>query len=86
MLPASTLLFFEGGVTLKVDFQNGPCKISGGAIADHYPDRDHTQLSLSFVPAARRRRGLLAWVEIPGVIRAGEAVRAQIPEQWIYQA
>ena len=86
MLPASTLLFFEGGVTLKVDFQNGPCKISGAAIADHYPDRDHTQLALSFVPAARRRRGLLAWVEIPGVIRAGAAVRAQIPEQWIYQA
>lgn len=85
MLPPSTLLFFEGGVTLKVDFQNGPCKISGAAIADHYPDREHTQLSLSFVPAAKRRRGLLAWVEIPGIIRAGEAVRAQIPEQWVYK-
>ena len=84
MLPPSTLLFFEGGVTLKVDFQNGPCKIAGAAIADHYPDRDHTGLSLGFVPAARRRRGLLAWVEIPGRISAGEAVRAQIPEQWIY--
>ena len=86
MLPASTLLFFEGGVTLKVDFQNGPCKISGEAIADHYPDRDHAELSLGFVPAAKRRRGLLAWVEIPGGIRAGERVRAQIPEQWIYGA
>ena len=71
MLPASTLLFFEGGVTLKVDFQNGPCKVSGAAIADQYPDRDHTGLSLGFVKIARRRRGLLAWVEIPG-------------EQWIY--
>ncbi len=85
MLPASTLLFFEGGVTLKVDFQNGPCRYSGAAIADHYPDKDHTKLALGFVPAARRRRGLLAWVEIPGIIRPGEAVRAQIPEQWIYQ-
>ncbi len=85
MLPASTLLFFEGGVTLKVDFRNGPCRFSGAAIADHFPDRDHTSLALSFVPAAKRRRGLLAWVEIPGVVKAGEAVRAQIPEQWIYQ-
>ncbi|MCP4315986.1 MAG: molybdenum cofactor sulfurase [Hyphomicrobiales bacterium] len=84
MLPPSTLLFFEGGVTLKVDFQNGPCKFSGAAIADHYPDRDHTDLSLGFVPAAKRRRGLLAWAEIQGSIRAGEAVRAQIPEQWVY--
>lgn len=84
MLPAATLLFFEGGVTLKVDFQNGPCRISGGAIADHYPDRDHTSLALSFVPAARRRRGLLAWVEKPGTISAGEKMVAQLPEQWIY--
>lgn len=84
MLPASTLLFFEGGVTLKVDFQNGPCKYSGAAIADHYPRRDHTSLALDFVPAARRRRGLLAWVEKPGRIAVGETVRAQIPEQWIY--
>ncbi|MEX3010130.1 MOSC domain-containing protein [Hoeflea sp. TYP-13] len=85
MLPPSTLLFFEGGVTLKVDFQNKPCKIAGAAIADHYPDRDRTQLSLGFVPAAKQRRGVLAWVEIPGSIRAGEAVRAQIPEQWVYK-
>ncbi|WP_136656272.1 MOSC domain-containing protein [Nitratireductor sp. XY-223] len=86
MLPASTLLFFEGGVTLKVDFLNLPCRVSGTAIAEHYPDRDPTALSLDFVKAARRRRGLIAWVELPGTIRAGEAVRAQIPEQWIYTA
>ncbi|MEM6461890.1 MAG: molybdenum cofactor sulfurase [Pseudomonadota bacterium] len=86
MLPASTLLFFEGGVTLKVDFQNAPCKIAGGAIAACFPERDETQLSLSFVSAAKRRRGLVAWVEIPGVIHMGETVHAKIPEQWIYRA
>lgn len=84
MLPASTLLFFEGGVTLKVDFQNGPCKFSGAVIADHYPHRDHKSLAHSFITAAKRRRGLLAWVEKPGRIAVGEEVRAQIPEQWIY--
>ncbi|MBW8635734.1 molybdenum cofactor sulfurase [Hoeflea sp. WL0058] len=84
MLPAATLLFFEGGVTLKVDFQNGPCRISGNAIADHYPDKDRTTLSLGFVPAAKRKRGLLAWVEKQGVIEPGEKMYAQLPEQWIY--
>ena len=84
MLPAATLLFFEGGATLKVDFQNGPCRISGNAIADHYPDKDRATLSLGFVPAAKRKRGLLAWVEKPGVIEPGEKMYAQLPEQWIY--
>jgi hypothetical protein len=30
MLPSGTKLFFAGGVTLKVDGQNAPCRISGG--------------------------------------------------------
>ncbi len=83
-LPAGTLLFFEGGVTLKIDFQNAPCKISGGAIADRYPGHDSTSLALAFVFAAKRSRGLTAWVEKPGRIALGEGLRAQIPEQWIY--
>ncbi|WP_421851941.1 MOSC domain-containing protein [Oricola sp.] len=86
MLPASTLLFFEGGVTLKVDFQNGPCRFAGRAIARGLGRGDDADLALSFVPAAKRRRGLLAWVEIPGRIAVGERVEARLPEQWIYSA
>lgn len=86
MLPAATLLFFEGGVTLKVDFQNGPCRIAGASIARHLDREGDAALALAFVPAAKRRRGLLAWVEKPGTIEAGETVRAQLPEQWIYPA
>lgn len=86
LLPAATLLFFEGGVTLKVDFQNGPCRISGASIARHIGREGDVGLALSFVPAAKRRRGLLAWVERPGTIRSGESVRVQLPEQWIYPA
>jgi hypothetical protein len=84
MLPAATLLFFEGGATLKVDFQNGPCKISGASIARHVGRPDDAGLALSFVPAAKRRRGLLAWVEKPGTIAMGAKVEARLPEQWIY--
>lgn len=86
MLPASTLLFFEGGATLKVDFQNGPCKISGASIARHVGRPDDAGMALAFVPAAKRRRGVLAWVEKPGTVKTGENVRVQLPEQWIYPA
>jgi len=86
MLPASTLLFFEDGATLKVDFQNGPCRIAGASIARHVGRPDDAGLALAFVPAAKRRRGVLAWVEKPGTIRIGEKVRVQLPEQWIYPA
>lgn len=85
MLPPRSLMFFEGGVTLKVDGQNAPCRLAGGAIAANFPDRDATSLALSFKDAARRRRGLVAWVEKPGRIANGEAVTVLLPEQWNYR-
>ncbi|PWV95283.1 hypothetical protein DFR52_11317 [Hoeflea marina] len=85
MLPPRSLIFFEGGVTLKVDGQNAPCRLAGGTIAANFPDRDATSLALSFKDAARRRRGLVAWVEKPGRIATGEGVTVMLPEQWIYR-
>jgi hypothetical protein len=84
MLPPRTQLFFEGGVTLRVDGDNGPCRYAGAAIAKNFPDMDETTVALSFVKAAKRRRGVVAWVEKPGMIRQGEKVTAHIWEQWIY--
>lgn len=84
MLPPRTQLFFEGGVTLRIDGDNGPCRYAGAAIAKNFPDMDETTVALSFVKAAKRRRGVVAWVEKPGVIRQGEKVTAHIWEQWIY--
>jgi len=86
MLPPRTQLFFEGGVTLRIDGDNAPCRIAGAMIARNYPDRDQTTLALEFVKAAKRRRGVVAWVEKPGVIGKGETVTAHIWEQWIYPA
>ncbi|WP_339765761.1 MOSC domain-containing protein [uncultured Hoeflea sp.] len=84
MLPPRTQLFFEGGVTLRIDGDNGPCRYAGAAIAKNFPDMDETTVALSFVKAAKRRRGVVAWVEKPGVIQHGEKVTAHIWEQWIY--
>ncbi|MGB7287619.1 MAG: molybdenum cofactor sulfurase [Salaquimonas sp.] len=88
-LPPRTLLFFEGGVTLRVDGYNAPCRLAGGSIAKHVgvsaPDGDFTKtdMALEFKNAAYMKRGLVAWVEKVGVIKPGEAVTARIWEQWI---
>jgi hypothetical protein len=84
MLPAGTLMFFDGGVTLKVDAQNGPCKLAGKSIAEHSGMPDVPAGALLFPKVAKRLRGLVAWVEKPGTIRTGEAVSLRLPEQWIY--
>jgi len=84
MIPSGTLMFFEGGVTLKVDGQNKPCRIAGRAIAEGAGMADREAGALLFPKSASRLRGLVAWVEKPGLIRPGEAVSLRLPEQWIY--
>jgi hypothetical protein len=83
MLPPRTTMFFEGGVTIRIDGLNVPCRLSGRAIAAHYPEQEG--LDLAFVKAARYRRGLVGWVERPGIVTIGETVKVNVPEQWIYE-
>lgn len=85
MLPAGTMLFFQKGVTLKVDAQNSPCRIAGRAVAEGAGMPDREAGSLLFPKAAKRLRGLVAWVEKPGTVSAGEQVSVRVPEQWIYR-
>jgi hypothetical protein len=84
LLPPRTCLFFEGGVTVRIDGSNVPCRFSGRSVAAHYPER--RGLDIAFVRAARHSRGLVGWVEKPGVIRVGETLEARVPEQWAYKA
>jgi hypothetical protein len=86
MLPAGTLLFFKGGVTIKVDAQNGPCRVAGRSIAENVGMADVEAGALLFPKAAKRLRGVVAWVEKPGTIRVGEEISVRVPEQWIYPA
>jgi len=83
LVPPRTRLVFAGGVVLRVDGDNAPCRIAGKSIAERCPG--HEALDLLFPKVARRRRGLVAYVERPGVIRPGEAVTAHIPEHWLYR-
>lgn len=83
-LPPRTLVFFEGGSTIKIDGDNKPCRVSGRSIASHFESRD--DIELEFSKQAANLRGLVGWVEKPGTIHAGEAFEAHIPAQWIYQS
>ena len=82
LLPPRTLLMFDGGVTLRIDGDNVPCRLSGRSVAGRFAGR--RDLEFGFARKARRRRGLVAWVEKPGRIEVGEAFEARLPEQWIY--
>lgn len=82
MLPRGTRLFCPGLATLAIEEQNAPCRGPGRAIAAHHPDRPG--LDLDFVKAARRLRGLVAWIERPGTMRTGDRVSLRLPEQWVY--
>jgi len=93
-LPSRTLLFFPSGATLRIDGNNGPCRIAGGSIAeqvgakpvmvDGKPDFTRTDLALAFKDAAKMKRGLVAWVEREGVVRAGDEVKVRVWEHWVY--
>lgn len=84
-LPPRSLLFFEGGPTIKIDGQNAPCRLAGDAIAQNYPDHDRKRIALAFPKAAAGKRGLVGWVEKPGRIEVGMALSVQVPEQWIWK-
>lgn len=85
MLPRGAKLFFAGGVTLKVDGQNAPCRVSGRSIAENAGMADEAAGALLFPQVAKRLRGLVAWVEKPGRVAIGEVVSVRLPEQWIYR-
>ncbi|MBZ9957758.1 MULTISPECIES: MOSC domain-containing protein [unclassified Mesorhizobium] len=86
MLPSGSLLFFKGGVTVKIDAQNKPCRVAGQSISEHVRAADRDATALLFPKVAKRLRGLVAWVEKSGIVRSGEEISVRVPEQWIYRA
>lgn len=81
-LPPGTRLFFPEDATLVVDGENEPCRKSGRAVEARHPERQG--LASRFVKAAHQRRGLVAWVERPGLIRPGDKVRVVMPAAVTY--
>lgn len=79
-LPPSSRLIFEGGASLVVDIENGPCKYPAQIIEHNHPGH-----GLAFPQQALGLRGVLAWVEKPGKITAGEKCRLHCPPQRLYR-
>jgi len=76
LLPSGTRLFFQSGAVLIVYEENNPCKGPGRILQEKYPERP--ELAAAFVNAARHRRGVVGWVELPGAICTGDRVTARL--------
>ena len=74
-LAPATRLFFEGGAVIVVTTENVPCMGPGRVIQTQYAER--AGLASRFVKAAFHKRGLLAVVEKPGIVHAGEPFTAK---------
>ncbi len=81
-LPPATRLFFPQDAVLVVEGENMPCVYPGKVIQAQYPEAPG--LANRFPKAAIQRRGLVAWVERPGIIVAGDSIVARIPPQALY--
>ena len=79
-LPPGARLIFDGGVSIAVDMENGPCKFPAEVIEALHPGK-----GLSFPKHAMGRRGVTAWVERAGQLKRGERCRLHIPPQRLYE-
>ena len=77
LLPAGTRFFFSGGATVVAEGENMPCRVAGRSIGEHVPGREG--FDLLFPKVGRGKRGLVASVERPGIIRTGETVIIRLP-------
>lgn len=71
LAPGSRLIF-PSGAMLVVDGENEPCTKSGRALAESL---NVPSVASRFVKIAWGKRGLVAWVERPGLLRVGDVVR-----------
>lgn len=78
-IPPGSRLIFEGGASIAVDMENGPCRFVGEVLEARFPGR-----GAAFPRVAAARRGVTGWVERPGDLRIGDAARLHVPPQRLY--
>lgn len=79
LLPPSTRLQFPSGATIVIDMENYPCSQIAKVVDQHHPG---TQFKV--VQAAMHKRGVTAWVEREGVVKAGDAIKIVTPPNRLY--
>ena len=78
-VPPSSRLQGPDGTTLVIDMENRPCHLPAREI-----DREVPGAGAAFKAAAHGRRGVTAWVERPGRLAAGDALRLHVPDQPVW--
>jgi hypothetical protein len=75
-LTMGSRILFPSGAGLICMGENQPCTLPGDEIQKHY--EDHEKLSLRFVRAGYKRRGIVCAVEKPGIIHANDEVQVLV--------
>ncbi len=75
-------LIFSGGASLYVTHSNHPCAGPGEILQAKYPE--HPGLVTAFIKHAMHLRGVVAVVDKPGEIRAGETIEVQAKNRCAY--
>ncbi len=78
-IPPGSRLQATSGATLVVDLENRPCTLAAKGIEAAHPGH-----VAPFKPAAKGRRGVMAWVEREGLLALGDTVRLHIPDQPVW--
>ncbi|WP_241243065.1 MOSC domain-containing protein [Paenibacillus whitsoniae] len=71
-LPMGLRFMLPSGAGIVLEGENEPCSGPGRIIAEHYGDKLLTKL---FIQQAQQKRGLVGYVERPGLIRRGDLFR-----------
>lgn len=79
-LPFGSRMIFAGEVVLVCGGENLPCSQPAKVTQAQYPHI--VDVARNFVKAAMHRRGMIAWVEHPGVMHRGETFRIELPQPW----
>ncbi len=81
LLPRGTRLIFPSGATLVVEETNLPCKEMGIQIAAAYQTKAGEPADYKLFPKhSIGLRGVVGVVDVPGLIRAGDRVVAEMPK------
>ena len=76
LIPPASRLLVSSGASLTVDMENRPCHLPAPVIDAELPDKGR-----AFKLAAKRLRGVTAWVEREGLLRLGDEMALHIPDQ-----
>ncbi|NRB03996.1 MAG: MOSC domain-containing protein [Rhodobacteraceae bacterium] len=78
-VPPSSRLQAPSGATLVIDMENRPCQFPAKEI-----EKEEAGFGKLYLPAARGRRGVTAWVEREGDIRIGDKMTLHVPDQPVW--